>query len=167
MNLSLCMTRRALLALMVVSLPLAAFAADKAAGQDKAAETFLRSIYGNAYIGKNAKGVDIDKSAQLYRYFVPELAKQIDDDAKKAAKNGDVGELDGDPFIGAQDFEIHSFDVQVRNIGETTATGTITFSNLGTQRKILVSLKRLKVGWRIQDIDWGEGGKLSALYRPH
>lgn len=167
MNLSFRMIRRALLALTLLSLPLAALAEDKALVQDKTAETFLRSIYGKAYIGKNAKGVDIDKSAQLYRYFVPELAKQIDDDAKKAAKNGDVGELDGDPFIGAQDFEIHSFDVQVRNVDDTTATGTITFSNLGTQRKILVSLKRLKVGWRIQDIDWGEGGNLSALYKPH
>ena len=152
-------SRRMLLTLVFVALPLIAFA------QDKTAETFLRSIYGKAYFGKNAKGVDIDSHAQLYRYFVPELAKQIDDDAKTAAKNGDIGQLDGDPFIGAQDFEIHSFDVQVRNVDDTTATGTITFSNLGTQRKILVSLKRLKIGWRIADIDWGgDSGKLSALY---
>jgi len=134
--------------------------------QNGSAETFLRSIYGKAYIGKSAKGVDIDSHAQLYRYFVPELAKQIEDDAKTAARNGDIGQLDGDPFIGAQDFEIHSFDIQVRNVDETTATGTITFSNLGTPRKILVALKRLKVGWRIADIDWGEGGKLSALFPP-
>lgn len=159
MNRPVHISRRALLAILFVAMPLAAFA------QDKTAETFLRSIYGKPYIGKNAKGVDIDTSAKLYRYFVPELAKQIDDDAKTAAKNGDIGQLDGDPFIGAQDFEIRSFDVQVHNVDETTAIGTVTFSNLGTQRKVLVSLKRLKVGWRIQDVDWGEGGKLSALYR--
>jgi hypothetical protein len=154
-------SRRALLVVVFVALPLAGFA------QDKTAETFLRSIYGKAYIGKSSKGIDIDTRAQLDRYFVPELAKRIDDDTKTAAKNGDIGELDGDPFIGAQDWEIRSFDVDVHNVDETTATGTVTFSNLGTQRKILVSLKRLKVGWRIADVDWGEGEKLSALFAKH
>src|SRR5579862_7095986 len=70
----------ALLALVLAFLPLFAFA------QDKSAETFLRSIYGKAYIGKHAKGVDIDTRAQLDRYFTPDLAKRIDDDATTAAK---------------------------------------------------------------------------------
>lgn len=133
--------------------------------QDTSAETFLRSIYGKAYIGKNAKGVDIDTRARLDRYFTPELAKRIDTDAKAAAKNGDIGELDGDAFIGAQDFEISAFDISVQATDATHATGTVRFTNLGDARTVVVTLVRLRSGWRIADIDWGgQAGKLSALF---
>jgi hypothetical protein len=149
----------ALLALVLAFLPLFAFA------QDKSAENFLRSIYGKAYIGKHAKGVDIDTRAQLDRYFTPELARRIDDDATIAAKRGDIGELDGDAFIGAQDFEIASFDISVQATDATHATGTVRFRNLGDARTVVVTLVRLKPGWRIADIDWGgDAGKLSTLF---
>ena len=148
-----------LLALAFAFVSLAAFA------QDKSAETFLRSIYGKAYIGKNAKGVDIDTRARLDRYFTPELARRIDDDATIAAKHGDVGELDGDAFIGAQDFAIAAFDVSIQTTDATHATGIVRFTNLGDARTIIVTLVRLKPGWRIADIDWGgQAGKLSALF---
>jgi Protein of unknown function (DUF3828) len=148
----------AALALLLAQVP--AFA------QDRSAETFLRSIYGKAYIGKDANGVDVSTRANLDRYFVPELAAKIDADGAAAAKRGDIGELDGDPFVGAQDWQIKSFDISVRNVDAETATGTIRFSNSGMQAQITVALKRLKTGWRIQDIDWGEGGKLSSLFKP-
>ena len=129
------------------------------------AEAFLRSIYGKAYIGKNAKGVDVDTRAQLDRYFVPDLAKSIDDDAKSAAKRGDIGELDGDPFIGAQDMEIAAFDISVQAADATHATGTVRFENLGDARTVIVTLVRLTTGWRIVDIDWGgDAGTLRALF---
>jgi|GEM_PF-378274 len=150
---------RSFLVVLLAFLPLFAFA------QDKSAETFLRSIYGKAYIGKHAKGIDIDTRARLDRYFTPELAKAIDDDATKAAKSGDIGELDGDAFIGAQDFEIASFDISIQATDATHATGTVRFKNLGDARTVVVTLVRLKPGWRIADIDWGrDAGKLSALY---
>ena len=159
MNTLVRISRRALLAFAFVVLPLAAFA------QDKSAETFLRSIYGKAYIGKTAKGVDIDTRARLDRYFTPELAKRIDADATTAAKHGDIGELDGDAFIGAQDFEIAAFDIAVQTTDATHATGTVRFTNLGDARTVIVTLVRLKPGWRIADIDWGgQAGKLSALF---
>ena len=132
---------------------------------DKSAEAFLRTIYGNAYIGKNAKGIDIDTRAQLDRYFVPDLAKRIDDDAKSAAKRGDIGELDGDPFIGAQDMEIAAFDISVQAADAAHATGTVRFKNLGDARTVIVTLVRLKAGWRIADINWGgDAGTLGALF---
>jgi len=159
LDVSLDLSRRTLLALVLFALPLAAFA------QDKSAETFLRSIYGKAYIGKNAKGVDIDTRARLDRYFTPELARRIDDDATSAAKRGDIGELDGDAFIGAQDFEISKFDISVQATDATNATGTVRFNNLGDARSVVVTLVRLKSGWRIADIDWGgQAGKLSDLF---
>jgi hypothetical protein len=143
------------------------FAHVGAFAQDKSAEDFLRSIYAKAYIGKDAKGIDISTRAKLDRYFVPELAKQIDDDGKTAAKRNEIGELDGDAFVGAQDWLIDSFDISARDIDLMHAEGTVKFSNAGTPSKLVVSLKRLKVGWRIEDIDWGAGGKLSALFHVH
>jgi hypothetical protein len=149
----------ALLALVFLSVQVSAFA------QDRSAETFLRSIYGKAYLGKNSDGIDISTRAKLDRYFVPQLVAKIEADIAATAKSGGgVGELDVDPFIDAQDWQIESFDINVRNDDASNATGTIRFSNLGTPMRIVVSLKRLKTGWRIQDIDWGESGKLSALF---
>ncbi|MEP6939960.1 MAG: hypothetical protein ABI846_09360 [Rudaea sp.] len=134
-----------------------------ALAQDRSAEGFLRAIYGKAYVGKDAKGIDISTRAQLERYFVPELARRIDADGSAAARRGDIGELDGDAFVGAQDWSITAFDVVVTQAG-AVATGTVTFSNSGRPAKVIVMLQRLKSGWRIADIDWGEGGKLSALF---
>ncbi len=141
------------------------FSALPALAADGSAEAFLRTIYGKPYIGKNAKGIDIDTRAQLDRYFAPDLAKRIDDDAKSAAKRGDIGELDGDPFIGAQDMEIAAFDISVQAVDATHATGTVRFKNLGDARTVIVTLMRLTVGWRIVDIDWGgDAGTLRALF---
>jgi len=160
-------TRKAAVSQWAISIGLFFLMSVPAFAQDKSAEMFLRSIYGKAYLGKDAKGLDFSTRAQLNRYFVPELARQIDADGVAAAKRGEVGELDGDPFVGAQDWQIASFDISVQAVDASTATGTIKFSNAGTPAKIVVTLKRLKPGWRIQDIDWGEGGKLSALFRTH
>lgn len=144
---------------------IALFAITPAFAADQSAEAFLRTIYGKAYIGKHAKGVDVDTRARLDRYFAPDLAKSIDDDAKSAAKRGDIGELDGDPFIGAQDMEIAAFDISVQATDATHATGTVRFKNLDDARTVIVTLVRLKAGWRIADIDWGgDAGTLRGLF---
>jgi hypothetical protein len=74
---------------------------------------FLDAIY-RTYIGKNAKGLPLDKPATV-RLFTPALRKLIDDDARRAAKRNEVPNLDGDPFVDAQDWDITSFDISVQN----------------------------------------------------
>src|ERR1700747_1155956 len=97
-------TRRSLIFLVLsAALPVAARAADPSA------KAFVDSIY-NAYKGKDAKGISLSNAAAVRRYFEPKLAAMILQDQKDAARHGEVGALDGDPFVNAQDWEIKSFD---------------------------------------------------------
>lgn len=153
--------RLLLIALAVLLAMPQAFAADKSA------EAFLRTIYGKAYISKHAKGVEIESRTQLLRYFTPAVTDLIEADESEAAKHGDVPTLDGDPFIGAQDWQIDKFDIAVRAIDAGHASATVRFDNLGSHRTVLVTLVRGGGGWRIDDVDWGgEAGTLRGLYKP-
>lgn len=134
------------------------------AATDQSVEAFVRSIYGSAYIGRDSKGIELSSRAQFNRYFVPDIANRMADDADAAAKREVVGTLDGDPFINAQDWQIKSFDISVHTFDATHADATVTFENMGRPFKIVLALRRLKGLWRVADIDWGTSGKLSALF---
>jgi Protein of unknown function (DUF3828) len=129
---------------------------------DPSAEAFVTAIYA-AYKGKNAKGIALDKDADIRRYFEPSLAALMIKDIKDAARKGDVPELDGDPFIDAQDWDIASFDIAVSDTGADTATATVKLVNLGKPDTIMLALVKLKDGWRIRDITWQRDGKAETL----
>lgn len=82
-----------------------AFATVRAWAAEPSAKAFVETIY-NAYKGKNAKGVSLDSDAAVRRYFEPKLAALIIKDRKDA--RGEVGKLDSDPFIDAQDWDIET-----------------------------------------------------------
>ena len=130
---------------------------------DPAAKAFLDKIYA-AYKGKNSKGILLDSDASLRRYFEPSLVDLMIKDRKAAAKRGDVPELDGDPFVNAQDWEIGPVDVVVTDTAPDKATATVSFKNIDMPNKLVYALLKLKTGWRIADIDWGENGSLRGLY---
>src|SRR5262249_35879582 len=88
--------------------------ADPAAADDASALVFVSAIYKSYTTGRKA-GVRIDNHGKLRRYFEPVLAAAMDKDQETAAKHHEVGELDGDPFIDAQDFEIKHFDVAIKD----------------------------------------------------
>jgi hypothetical protein len=136
-----------------------------AATPHQSAETFLHSIYGKAYIGRDAPGIGLDSQAKLERYFVTDLARTINDDWKSSLKKDEVSKLDGDPFIDAQDWDIRAFKIAVRTIDATHAAATVDFRNAGQARHIKLTLQCLDANWRIDDIDWGEGRTLRGLYR--
>ena len=75
---------------------------------DASALAFVNDIY-DAYKGKDAKGHPLDDERAIRRYFEPSLAALMVKDQKIAAKRGEVGLLDFDPFIDAQDWEISDF----------------------------------------------------------
>jgi hypothetical protein len=50
-------------------------------------------------------------------------------DSKQAAKRHDVPELEGDPFLGAQDWEIGSVEIAVTDTAPDHATATAKFMN--------------------------------------
>jgi hypothetical protein len=158
--------RTLLLGLAVATTAGPAFAADPSAqtssAQISSAQAFVSAIYA-AYKGKNAKGIPLDKDADIRRYFEPSLAAAMIKDIKDAARKGDVPELDGDPFIDAQDWDISSFDIAVSDTGADTATATVNLVNLGKPDTIVLALVKLKDGWRIHDITWQRDGKAETL----
>ena len=135
------------------------------AGQS--ADAFLHSVY-DRYIGSQDRApfIDYTKERELQRYFEPSLAKIIADDSARAAKKGDVGTLDGDPFIDAQDWNIRSFDIQVTPIDADHANAVVKFDNTGQAKLLRVQLVRISGAWKIHDIDYGgEEGTLRGLFK--
>ena len=144
-------------ALLLVAMPGAAFAAEPSA------QNFLNGIY-SAYKGKNSKGIPLNNHAAYARYFTPELTKLIEDDATAAAKVGDVPSLEGDPFIDAQDWQINSFTIAVKDAGPDKALGTVKFNNLKENMAVELDLVKLKEGWRIDEIRT-KTGSLRDLFK--
>lgn len=134
-----------------------------AAFAEQSAQDFLNAIYA-AYRGKDSKGVSLSERGAVARYFTPALARMIDADARAAAKRGDVPNLAGDPFIDAQDWEIESFAIDVKERGKDKATATVKFKNAGENVTMTLDLVKLKDGWRIDEIR-GPSGSLRALFK--
>jgi len=145
---------------------LAVLAAAKATAGARAADTtardFVAAIYG-AYKGKDSKGIPLDTDATVQRYFEPGLAALIIKDQKAAAARGEVGTLDGDPFVDAQDWQIETVAIAVRDAGPDKAQGTATFRNLGRPTTVTFDLVKRSGNWRIADIAWLRDGKTQTL----
>src|SRR5437899_935858 len=102
--------RRNLLIAVSIGLAVATGAAPAA---EPSAKSFVEAIYA-AYTGKDSNGISIDSDTKVRRYFAPALAALIIKDRKDA--RGEVGMLDSDPFIDAQDWEIGVVEITVRDI---------------------------------------------------
>jgi hypothetical protein len=151
-------TRRvALIGLMLLVTQGAAFAAELSA------QDFVAGIYAT-YKGKDAKGVSLDSRAKIARYFTPSLTKLIDNDSKAAAKRGEVGELDGDPFIDAQDYQIDAVAIDATENGNK-AVATVKFKNFDKDTIIVMELVKLKQGWRIDEMQLPNRKSLRALFK--
>lgn len=151
-------TRRLMLAGIVFALGSAWMAPALAA--DQSAKQFLERIY-KTYVGKNAKGMPIDRPATR-RVFTPGLLKLIDADA--AAAKGEVGQLDSDPFIDAQDFEIRSFTVEVTETAPGKAKAKVRFKNLDSDDTMSLDLVMTSDRWQIDEIV-SRNGSLRALLK--
>ncbi len=141
---------------------LALASADPAAAQDPAARKFLDGIYA-AYATPNSPGTRINSKALLDRYFTPALAALIDRDARQAKLKNEPRELNGDPFIDAQDWDMKGLMIDVREAGRERASATVKFANFGEARELRLDLVKTAAGWRIDDIQWREGS-LRRLY---
>lgn len=126
-------------------------------------QAFLDAIYKN-YLGKELKGIDLSKPAAIRRYFTPPLAAAMIKDNAAAAKRGDVPELDGDPFIDGQDWEIADLAIKVAMSGADKAIGTVSFKNSGQPTTVTLDLMKIAAGWRIDDIKNGKRS-LRAMYK--
>ena len=135
--------------------------ATPALAADAGAQAFVTQIY-ESYKGKDSKGAPLESDGDIRRYFEPTLAALMIKDQNAAAKRGEVGTLDGDPFIDAQDWEIDAFDIKVVDAAPSKAQATVKFTNLGSAKTVL-DLTKIKSGWRISDITWTRNGKRESL----
>ncbi len=76
----------------------------------------MTAIY-DAYKGKHAKGIPLENGRIIRRYFEPQLATLMAEDQAAAAKRGEVGLLDYDPFLDAQDWDKTDFEIAVDDAG--------------------------------------------------
>jgi uncharacterized protein DUF3828 len=151
------LTRRSL----ILGVACAALAAPARAG-DASATAFVTAIY-NSYRGKDAKGVPLDSERTIRRYFEPRLATLMAKDQQKAARRHEVGRLDFDPFLDAQDWDVAAFDIVVSDAAADKARATVKFVNLGEARSVLLDLAQVKNAWRIYDIAWQHDGETETL----
>ncbi len=133
-----------------------------AAAQDASAQAFVEAIY-KPYLNKDFKGVPYSTAAGLRRYFEPKLANAMLKDMAAAAKRKEVGTLDGDPFIDAQDWEISNLAFSVKTSGDKANAG-VSFTNLGQPKTISLDLVKTRAGWRIADIV-APSGSLRQLFK--
>src|SRR5262245_24749775 len=145
--------------LMAIGLAVA-LVAPAARAADPSAQSFVQAIY-DQYKGKDAKGVELTDDAAVRRYFAPALAALIIKDRRQA--RGEVGKLDADPFIDAQDWEIDDVNVALRDVAADKAIATVSFKNLGKRQTVVLELVKLKQDWRIADITWDRKATLRGL----
>ena len=159
-------SRRAFAASLAAFLAMPAPLLARAAEPPATAKSFVEKIYGT-YVGsatKGANGVQLDKAADIKRYFTPGLASLILEDEAAAQKRGEPPTLDGDAFIGHQDWDIADLSVDVKEIG-AKATATVNFTNFGKAEKVVVELLKVGADWRIADIHWDDASTLRGLFR--
>ena len=133
-----------------------------ATAADPSASAFVTAIY-NAYKGKDAKGVPLDNERMIRRYFEPTLAAAMAKDQKAPARRNEVGLLDFDPFLEAQDWDVGAFDIAVSEAAAGTAKATVKFANQGEAMTVVLDLVQIKNDWRVYDISWLHDGKTENL----
>lgn len=135
---------------------------DPALAAEPSARDFVTAIY-DAYKGKDAKGRPLDGDAAIRRYFEPKLAGAMIKDRRAASRRREVGTLDFDPFVDAQDWEIASFDIAVNDTGPGKAAATVKFANSGSNSIVVLDLINIKGDWKISNITWTPHEKPNTL----
>lgn len=140
----------------------AAVIAKPALAADASACAFVIGVY-DAYKGKEAKGRPLEDARAIERYFTPSIAALMIKDRSAAARREDVGTLDFDPFVDAQDWDIGAFDIAVSDTAPRKTRATVRFTNAGSRKTVVLDLVNVKNEWRIDDITWQRHGKRDTL----
>lgn len=101
--------------------------------------------------------------ARVDRYFEKSLADMIWKDA--VTSKSEVGALDGDPLYDAQDMEIKKFAINKPSYEEGKAKVVVSFENFGQQKTFVYVLISGRTGWKIRDIEYGEGRTLRGYLK--
>jgi len=141
-----------LLSTAVLAVAVVASASPLAAA-DPSAHDFVAAIY-DTYVSKDRNGLALDSDATVRRYFEPTLAALIVKDRKQAARRGEVGLLDFDPFVDGQDWEISDLDIAVADAGPGKARATVKFKNVDKPSVVTLELVKIGKAWKIGNVTW-------------
>lgn len=136
----------------------AAPAAEKTAeaADAQSPQGFLTELYGHYADKGPGAGIDIAAPGTLERYFTPELAQLIIADGERAKAANEVPNLDGDPFLGSQDWQVTELAIAVAKSSDPDKTiAMVKFNNYDRPVDVKLDLQRRPEGWRIAEIDWG------------
>ena len=79
-------------------------------------------------------------------------------DAQEA--NGDIGRIDFDPFINAQDYDVSKVEVSEPSYAAGKALVRVNVVNFGEPDEFGILLVKEAGGWKIDDV-WNEGADYS------
>ena len=133
---------------------------------DPSAHDFVAAIY-DTYVSKERNGLALDNDAKVRRYFEPTLAALILKDRRQASRRGEVGILDFDPFVDAQDWQISDLAIAVEDAGPEKVRATVKFKNVDKPSAVLLELVKIGKTWKISNVTWQpheQPNNLRALY---
>jgi hypothetical protein len=125
-------------------------------------EALVRDLY-RQHDRKRSPFFQTKSRALLYKYFEKSLADMIWKDA--VTSKGEVGALDGDPLYDAQDMEIKKFAIGKPGYESGRAKVNVTFENFGQPKSFVFTLVNGRSGWRINNIEYGEGRSLRGYLK--
>jgi len=151
----------------IISAALLAVSAATAFGQATATratspEALVTDLY-KAHDQKRGPFFQTKSRALLDKYFEKTLADMIWKD--RVSSKEEVGVLDGDPLYDAQDMEIKNFAIGKAETEGAKAKVPVTFENFGQKKTLVFMLGKGKLGWRINDIDYGPEGTLRSWFK--
>jgi hypothetical protein len=122
-------------------------------------QQFLQGIY-KQYV-KHGHAAKMETRADLEKLFTPELVKLLLDDRVAAQKRGDEVDLDYDPFVNAQDWNIARYEIAV----EGTKATVKLIEPKGATSEVKLDLQETPAGWRVADIHGGPEDSLVAFLK--
>ncbi len=96
------------------------------------------------------------------RFFDDNLAGLLWKDLTETPED-EVGRLDFDPLYNAQDIHITLFRVGTPSLEGDHATVPVTFKNYDRKENLKFLLTKTNTGWKISNIDYGEGFNLLKI----
>ena len=135
--------------------------ASRALATDITALAFVTALY-SGYKGNDSPGHALDTERAIRHFFEPSLAALMVKDQKIAAKRGEVGLLDFDPFIDAG---MGNYRLRHRRHLHRARQGArdrqVRQSRQRDDRQL--DLVKIKNDWRVSDITWLRDGKSETL----
>ncbi|GGF15412.1 hypothetical protein GCM10011321_04120 [Youhaiella tibetensis] len=125
-----------------------AMAAPALAATYDSPKALLDSIYESYSTNSFPEDSEEIYSAHLKRLFAAD---------RERTPEGEVGALDFDPFINAQDYDLADLVIGEPEISGTLATSTVRFANFGEKNTVVISMVKEPDGWKVDNVQSIEG----------